>query len=319
MVSFPARRARAGGKRLTVLRGVDLSLHRGRSLALVGESGCGKSTLVRALLGLIAPDCGRVLWRGRDLAALTRQERRVVRCEMGVVFQDPGCSLDPTLPVWRSVAEPLRAHRRTLAAPMSGRARERRAIALLARVGLDETLAARRPQALSGGERQRAALARAVATLPALLVADEPLSALDASFQGVVLGLLHEMQCSLSLSLLLVSHDLVLVEGIADDVAVMYAGAVVERGPCAAVLESPLHPYTQALMGARLVPDPRRRMALARAPGEPPDFARLPQGCAYHPRCPRATADCRREPPVYRDGAREALCRHVSLDPLERS
>lgn len=310
---------RAGRGRRVVLRAVDdvsLSLGRGETLAIVGESGCGKSTLLRAALGLQRPTAGAVRFGGVDWAASDRVAARALRRRLGAVFQDPAGSLDPTLPVARIVAEPLRAH-----GIGSARERDARVRALLGRVGLDEGSGDRYPQELSGGQRQRVAIARAVVTDPDLLVADEPVSALDVSVRAQILALLADLRRERGLALLVVSHDLAAVRVVADRVAVLYLGRIVEEAPAAALFAAPAHPYSAALLAATPVPDPaverprRRRAADADAAGdsaEPPSSLAPPPGCAYHPRCPRADEGCREAQPALAEvgPGRRAACWH---------
>ena len=251
------------GSPVTALDGIDLDILPGEIVAVVGESGSGKSTLGRIVARLIAPDRGRILFRGIDLTALSGRRLRHARAGVQMVFQDPLASLDPCWPVGRAVAEPIVIH------GLAGR-REAfaRACRLLAEVGLPEHLMTRLPREFSGGQRQRIAIARALAAEPALLVADEPTSALDVSVQAQVLDLLAALQRRRGLSLLFISHDIAVVRHISHRIAVMRAGRIVESGPTAAVLDGPRHPYTRALLSAVPVPDPARRQR-ARLPSPP--------------------------------------------------
>ncbi|MEW6398490.1 MAG: ABC transporter ATP-binding protein [Bacillota bacterium] len=268
---------------------------RGESLGIVGESGCGKSTLARTVLRLVEPTEGRVLFEGRDLTSLRGEELRRMRRHVQMVFQDPYWSLDPRLRVLDIVAEPLRAH-----VPMGGRQLRERVAELCALVGLPGEFLNRYPHEMSGGQRQRVGVARALALNPSLLVLDEPTSSLDVSVQAQVLNLLADLQVRLGLSYLLISHDIAVVEHMCDRVGVMYLGVLVETGPVDKVLSTPLHPYTQALMEAVPVPDPRRRTLGVPLEGDVPDPSSPPPGCRFWPRCPRARDECRREVPVLR-------------------
>jgi oligopeptide transport system ATP-binding protein len=265
-------------------------------MGLVGESGCGKSTLARAVLRLNKPATGQILFRGTDLARLNERELRPFRRHLQMIFQDPYASLDPRMTIGASVAEPLRV----LGIAGGGEACER-ARETMRLTGLDPALSVRYPHEISGGQRQRAAIARALAARPDFIVADEPISSLDASIQAHILNLLRELQASLGLTYLFISHDLRAVRYVADRVAVMYLGEIVESGTASDLYETPLMPYTRALMAAIPVPDPaverrRRRVALA---GEVPSAAHPPSGCRFHPRCPYAVPECARvRPPL---------------------
>jgi oligopeptide/dipeptide ABC transporter ATP-binding protein len=274
------------------LDGVDLEVARGECVALVGESGSGKTTLGRCALRLVEPTAGRVVFAGEDLLALSGAALRARRRRFQMVFQDPYGSLDPRQRVASIIAEPLALHT-ALDAP----ARRERVRELLAAVGLAPALASRFPHELSGGQRQRVGIARALAPEPDLLVADEPVSSLDVSVRGQVLALLAGLRERLGLALLLISHDLAAVERLADRVAVMYLGRVVERASTRELLARPRHPYTASLLSAVPVADPRRRRRRIVLAGEPPSAAAPPSGCPFHPRCPVARPRCAAERP----------------------
>jgi oligopeptide/dipeptide ABC transporter ATP-binding protein len=280
----------------------------GRTLGIVGESGCGKSTVARMVIRLIAPDAGTIRLDGTDIAHATEAELRPVRRRMQMVFQDPYGSLNPRMRAGDAVAEPLRVH-----GVLSGSALDDRVAELFRRVGLRADQMRNRPSQFSGGQRQRLAIARALALNPDLIVADEPVSALDVSIQAQVVNLLQEIQAERGLAYLFISHDLRIVRHISDRVAVMYLGRIVETGTTSALFGQPGHPYTQMLLDAIPRPDPRRRRTSLPA-GEVPSPFSPPPGCPFHPRCPRATAICRAEMPVMRrlTGRTDAACHHAS-------
>jgi oligopeptide/dipeptide ABC transporter ATP-binding protein len=294
---FPVRRGilRRDVGAIRAVDDVSFDLHRGETLGLVGESGSGKSTVARVLLALDEPSAGEVIFDGDDLAGLTPEELRLRRRQMQFIFQDPYASLNPRLRVGGAIREPLDIH--GLGTP---REREARVAELLTLVGLDATHAARFPHEFSGGQRQRIGIARALATSPALIVADEPISALDVSIQAQIVNLLADLKAELGLTYLFIGHDLAMVRHLSDRVAVMYLGRIVEIGECDAVLHTPGHPYTQALIAAM----PSTARATSRWPalrGEIPDPANPPTGCHFHTRCPFATDLCRHERPGLRN------------------
>ena len=280
--------------------GVDLAIDRGTTYGLVGESGCGKSTLGRAVLRLVEPTAGQVVFDGTDVASLQGEALRTMRRRMQMVFQDPLGSLDPRQDVESLLSEPLQAH--GLGGGKTGIATRVRE--LLDAVGLPSAALRRYPHEFSGGQRQRIGIARAISLEPDLLIADEPVSALDVSVQAQVVNLLEELQERLGLTYLVIAHDLAVVRHISDVVGVMYLGSLVEQAPADALYDEPLHPYTRALMSAVPVPDPvveerRERILLA---GDLPSPADPPSGCRFHTRCPwRQETRCDDEAPVLRE------------------
>ena len=282
--------------------GVSFAIGQGETLALVGESGSGKTTVARAILQLNKPTAGSIVFGGRDLATLPRGERRGVMREAQVVFQDPYSSLSPRMTVHDIVAEPLRAH-----GGMRAQELERRVLALLEMVGLGTQHLWRRPHEFSGGQCQRIAIARALALEPKLLILDEPTSALDVSVQARILVLLEELQTRLDLAYLFIAHDLAVVEAVADRVAVMYLGRLVETGPAGAVLRAPRHPYTVALLASVPSPDPEQRSEMQVIGGEVPSAVRVPPGCRFNPRCRFRMEVCERVQPELHAFADERL------------
>jgi peptide/nickel transport system ATP-binding protein len=283
------------GRTLQALGNIDLAIYRGETLAVVGESGSGKSTLARALIRTIEPTAGAVSFRGSDISALSGRALRDIRRPLQMVFQDPFSSLNPRRTIGAAVAEPLIVH-----GLAHGRTLDARVAACLAMVGLDSSMALQHPHQFSGGQRQRICIARAIACQPDFIVADEALSALDLSLQSQMLELFQDLKQRFALTYLFISHDLSVVRRIADRVAVMYLGRVVELAPTGALYEYPHHPYTRALLAAVPVADPvvertRRYQPLA---GEPPSAANPPPGCPFHRRCPRVQDRCRSELPA---------------------
>jgi peptide/nickel transport system ATP-binding protein/oligopeptide transport system ATP-binding protein len=306
--AFAPRDAGGRGRLLRAVDRVDLTIVEGECLALVGESGCGKSTLGRLLVRLLEPTEGTILHRGRDVAHLRGAALKAFRRDAQVVFQDPFGSLDPRMRVRDLIAEPLLVHR-------IGTARERaeRVRAALARVGLAPEHAERWPHEFSGGQRQRIGIARALILEPRFVFCDEPVSALDVSVQAQILNLLRTLQASLGLTCLFVSHNLAVVRQVADRVALMYLGRIVEVAPADDLFARPRHPYAQALLASVPVPDPARRRAVVPLLGEIPSALDPPSGCRFHTRCPKADARCRVEEPElgYRGGGTAVACHHA--------
>jgi oligopeptide transport system ATP-binding protein len=292
-VRFPVRGA-LGRQRGTVhaVDGVDLDIAAGEIVALVGESGSGKTTLGRCVLGLLEPSAGRVTLDGVEVRERRRSGHAPVHRLVQPVFQDPYSSLDPRWPVHRTIREPLDAQ-----GIGDGEARAARVRELLGEVGLSEGVGRRRPRDLSGGQRQRVAIAAALAPRPRLIVADEPVSALDMLVQAQILNLIDGLRAEHGVAILFITHDLAVVRHLADRVAVMYLGRIVEEGPVQQVFGEPRHPYTRALLSANPEPDPSRPFAPPRLPGEIPSPVDPPSGCAFHPRCPLAIDVCSRERP----------------------
>jgi len=279
--------ALARSRSLRAVDGVNLAVAPGETLALVGESGCGKSTLARLLLRLEKPTRGTVVYRGRDLWSLDREGVGRFRREVQMVFQDPYASLNPRMRVGEIVGEGLAIHRLGTRSERRGRVQE-----LLAQVGLPPEAVSAYPHEFSGGQRQRIGIARALAVEPRVLVADEPVSALDVSIQAQILNLLEELKSARGLTYLFISHDLRVVEHVADRVAVMYLGKIVELAPAAELFREPLHPYTRALLAAVPVPGPERREEPRVLEGDVPSPLDPPSGCPFHPRCPQAFEPC---------------------------
>ncbi|MFE9185798.1 ABC transporter ATP-binding protein [Micromonospora haikouensis] len=313
--TFTTGRAGLGRTRVSAVDGVSLRLHAGESLGVVGESGCGKSTLARMLVGLERPDSGSIVVRGRDITGVRGRDRRLLRRQVQMVFQDPYTSLDPRMCVRDLIAEPLVVHGRG-----DRRARSDRVAELLGLVGLAPELMHRYPHQFSGGQRQRIGIARALALEPEILVCDEPVSALDVSVQAQVVNLLRDLQRRMNIALVFIAHDLSVVRHVADRTAVMYLGRLAEIGDTETVYSRPAHPYTQALLSASPVVDPTgrrggsRRIVLA---GDPPSPSDPPPGCRFHTRCRLARQQCGQVQPVLGpapgDADREVACHFSDL------
>jgi len=278
------------GRAPSMVRAVDevsIAVRRGETLALVGESGSGKSTLGRVLLNLIAPTQGDVLYQGRNIGNMPPAQLRALRRELQIIFQDPFSSLNPRMSVEKIVGEPIWLHE-----ALSGPERRDKVATLLRTVGLRPEQGNRYPHEFSGGQRQRIGIARALASSPKVLLADEPVSALDVSVQAQIVNLLEELKARFALTLVIVAHGLAVIRHMSDRVAVMYLGQIVELAPVGALFETPLHPYTQALLASVPTPSPRARRGRAPIEGDVPSASAPPPGCRFHTRCPHARALC---------------------------
>jgi len=289
--------------------GVSLTINEGETLGLVGESGCGKSTLSRTILQLTTPTSGSVRFLGEELVGRSRRSLRPIRRQMQMIFQDPYASLNPRKRVGQIIGEPMELH-----GLATGRDVDRRVHELLDRVGLSAEHASRYPHEFSGGQRQRIGIARALALEPKLIIADEPVSALDVSVQAQIVNLLKDLQSELGLSYLFVAHDLGVVRHVSDRVAVMYLGRIVESAPSAKLYDQPLHPYSTALLSAVPIPDPKLNVARERLvlEGDVPSPIDPPSGCHFHTRCPWATEVCTVDDPQLEEleVAHVAACHH---------
>ena len=312
---FVARRSLFGRPTtfINAVDGVSFAVEAGKTLALVGESGCGKSTVSRLVLRLIEPDAGTIRFEGRDLLALNAEQLRAFRREAQIIFQDPYASLNPRMTVSQILTEPLALHDLLPRAQRRARVEE-----LLRPVGLEPRFARRYPHEFSGGQRQRIAIARALAVEPKLIICDEPVSALDVSIRSQILNLLRDLQSRLGLAYIFVSHDLAVVKHIADHVAVMNFGRIVETAEAQALFASPRHPYSRALLSAIPVPNPRAQRSRILLHGEMPSAVDPPSGCHFHARCPYVIDRCRVERPLLvsgPDGHATACHRTAELPP----
>ncbi len=282
--------------------GISFHILEGETLGLVGESGCGKSTLGRVLLRLEEPTAGRILYRGNDILLWNKSQLKGLRKEVQMIFQDPQSSLDPRMTIGESIGEAMLIH-----GVKSDRERLERVEELLVRVGLEPEHAIRYPHEFSGGQKQRIGIARALAVNPKLIVADEPVSALDVSVQAQILNLITDLQRQLGLAYLFIAHDLSVIGHISDRIAVMYLGKIVELADRKQILDDPLHPYTEILLSAILIPNPHQKRKRVMLPGEVPSPIAPPLGCYFHTRCPKVMKICSQGEPELRELEKDHL------------
>lgn len=295
------RRSQTAGRAVHAVDGIDLDIYRDEILALVGESGCGKSTFGKTIVNLQKPTEGKVLLEGRNIYEVGKKERREMCRDMQIIFQDIGASLNPRKTIETILSTPFRVHY----PEMSGAELRQKAAELLERVGLNppETYLHRYPHEFSGGQRQRIGIARAIALSPKFIVADEPVSALDVSVRGQILNLMKDLQRDLGLTYLFITHDLSVVRSIADRVAVMYLGKIVEISDADDFFKSTIHPYAKAILSATPIADPElsKKREMMELQGEPPSPVNIPSGCRFHERCPYATPVCAQQEPQLTD------------------
>jgi peptide/nickel transport system ATP-binding protein/oligopeptide transport system ATP-binding protein len=300
-----------GARQVHAVDDVSLDIRTGDTFGLVGESGCGKSTLARCIVRLIEPSTGAIRFDGTDIAHTSMRALRPLRRDIQLVFQDPFASLNPRKPIGTMLEAALRLH----GLGTSRADRRERVLALLGKVGLGPSFAQRLPGELSGGQRQRVGIARALALAPRLIVADEPVSALDVSVQAEILNLLKDLQAELGLTMLFISHDLGVIRHVSDRIGVMYLGKLVELSPSDAFYEGPLHPYSEALLSAIPLPDPDAQRPNIVLEGDVPSPLAPPPGCRFHTRCPRVRERCAVDEPALRErGAGRAVACHFPLD-----
>jgi oligopeptide transport system ATP-binding protein len=297
------KRFRSHGQVVHAVNGVTFEIRRGETVALVGESGCGKSTTARCIVRLTDPTAGQIFYGGDEITSVSRRAFRPLRREIQMVFQDPGASLNPSMTIRQTLREPLRLHGLAQRSEAEGRLQE-----LMRLVQLEPGLLNRRPDQLSGGQKQRVGIARAIASNPSLVVLDEPTSSLDMSLRIALLELLEALQQRLGMTYLFITHDFSTVRHVADRVVVMYLGKVLESGPVDEILDDPKHPYTQALIAAIPIPEPRTRPR-AKLKGETPSSLQPITGCPFQDRCPHVMEECREgEIPVIEMGSRKVAC-----------
>lgn len=287
---------RRGSAVIKAVDGVDMELEKGKTLGLVGESGCGKSTLARVLIRLEEPTSGKIYLDGVDFIALKGRELRRARRKIQMIFQDPYSSLNPRLSVGSTIAEGIKIHRLARGREVTEKVKE-----LLSRVGLPPSTMHKFPHEFSGGQRQRIGIARALAVEPMVIIADEPVSALDVSVRAQIINLLKDIQRETGIAYLFIAHDLGVVKHVSEKVAVMYLGKLVEIASVNEIFKEPLHPYTQGLLSSIPSADPRAGRVKAAIPGDVPSPINIPPGCAFHPRCSRAMERCRAEEPELKE------------------